>query len=148
MARKASSKTDSTANLGFEAKLWLAADKLADFRLEHVDILRCDGDIRKALIEVDLVDSALRDSTLLQSEATLQVQSAAKSNTVALPGMLFYSMQLPVCLWFLARSNVAAARHGFRDRRKQTLFIDTKKMGTLVDRDVTDRELALSAANN
>ena len=28
MAKKAAKKKDSTANLGFEAKLWLAADKL------------------------------------------------------------------------------------------------------------------------
>jgi len=55
---------------------------------------------------------------------------------VALPGQLFYSTQIPVCLWFLARDR----RNGrFRDRRGETLFIDARKMGTLVDR--THREL-------
>ncbi len=67
-----------------------------------------EGDIRKAIIEADLVDCM-----------------------VALPGQLFYSTQIPVCLWFLAR----AKKNGkFRDRRKQTLFIDARKMGTLIDR--------------
>ena len=55
---------------------------------------------------------------------------------VALPGQLFYSTQIPVCLWFLARDR----RNGrFRDRRGETLFIDARKMGSLVDR--THREL-------
>ena len=50
-------------------------------------------DIRRALIEADLVDTALRDSALPQSEATPQVLSKAKNNMVALPGQLFYSTQ-------------------------------------------------------
>jgi type I restriction enzyme M protein len=50
---------------------------------------------------------------------------------VALPGQLFYSTQIPVCLWFLAKSK----KNGrFRDRRGETLFIDARKMGTMVDR--------------
>jgi len=72
-----------------------------------------EGDIRKAIIEADLVDCM-----------------------VALPGQLFYSTQIPVCLWFLARSK--GNKH-FRDRRDQTLFIDARKLGTMVDR--THREL-------
>ncbi|MES2209275.1 MAG: class I SAM-dependent DNA methyltransferase [Chloroflexota bacterium] len=72
-----------------------------------------EGEIRKAIIEADLVDCM-----------------------VALPGQLFYSTQIPVCLWFLARDR----RNGrFRDRRGETLFIDARKMGSLVDR--THREL-------
>jgi hypothetical protein len=50
-------------------------------------------DIRRALIEADLVDTALRDSAFLQSEAKPQVLSAAKSNMVALPGQLFYRFE-------------------------------------------------------
>jgi type I restriction enzyme M protein len=43
-----------------------------------------------------------------------------------LPGQLFYSTQIPVCLWFLARDR----RNGkFRDRRGQVLFIDARKLG-------------------
>jgi type I restriction enzyme M protein len=73
-----------------------------------------EGEIRKAIIEADLVDCM-----------------------VALPGQLFYSTQIPVCLWFIARNK----RNGrFRDRRGETLFIDARKMGTLVDR--THRELS------
>jgi type I restriction enzyme M protein len=73
-----------------------------------------EGEIRKAIIEADLVDCM-----------------------VALPGQLFYSTQIPVCLWFLAITN----KNGrFRDRRGETLFIDARKMGTLVDR--VHRELS------
>ena len=70
-----------------------------------------EGDIRKALIEADLVDCM-----------------------VALPGQLFYSTQIPVCLWFLTKNKGSDAKRGFRDRRKQTLFIDARKLGTLIDR--------------
>jgi type I restriction enzyme M protein len=72
-----------------------------------------EGEIRKNIIEADLVDCM-----------------------VALPGQLFYSTQIPVCLWFLARDK----RNGrFRDRRGETLFIDARKLGTMIDR--THREL-------
>jgi type I restriction enzyme M protein len=71
------------------------------------------GEIRKNIIEDDLVDCM-----------------------VALPGQLFYSTQIPACLWFLARDK----KNGrFRDRRGQVLFIDARKMGQMVDR--THREL-------
>jgi type I restriction enzyme M protein len=70
-----------------------------------------EGDIRRALIEADLVDCM-----------------------VALPGQLFYSTQIPVCLWFLAKDKAADAKRGFRDRRQHTLFIDARKLGTLIDR--------------
>jgi type I restriction enzyme M protein len=72
-----------------------------------------EGDIRKNLIEADLVDCM-----------------------VALPGQLFYSTQIPACLWFLARDRKDGK---FRDRRGQVLFIDARKMGRMVDR--THREL-------
>src|ERR1700687_1522294 len=73
-----------------------------------------EGEIRKNIIEADLVDCM-----------------------VALPGQLFYATQIPLCLWFLARNK----KNGrFRDRRGETLFIDARKMGTLVDR--VHRELA------
>ncbi len=80
-----------------------------------------EGDIRRALIEADLVDCM-----------------------VALPGNLFYSTTIEVCLWFLAKNKAADAKRGFRDRRKQTLFIDARKLGTLVDRvhrELTDADL-------
>jgi type I restriction enzyme M protein len=72
-----------------------------------------EGEIRKAIVEADLVDCM-----------------------VALPGQLFYTTQIPVCLWFLAR-NKNNGRH--RDRRGEALFIDARQMGEMVDR--THREL-------
>jgi type I restriction enzyme M protein len=63
---------------------------------------------------------------------------------VALPGQLFYSTQIPVCLWFLAKNKGAEAKRGFRDRRRHTLFIDARKLGTLIDRvhrELTDSDL-------
>ena len=78
-----------------------------------------EGEIRKAIIEADLVDCM-----------------------VALPGQLFYSTQIPVCLWFIARNK----KNGrFRDRRGETLFLDARKMGTMVDRvhkELTDEDVA------
>ena len=50
---------------------------------------------------------------------------------------LFYSTQIPACLWFLTRKKNPGK--GLRDRRKQVLFIDVRKLGVMVDR--TRREL-------
>lgn len=84
-----------------------------------------EGDIRRALIEADLVDCM-----------------------VALPGQLFYSTQIPVCLWFLAKDKKGRAgspsRPGLRNRQRETLFIDARKLGTLIDRvhrELTDADL-------
>jgi type I restriction enzyme M protein len=57
---------------------------------------------------------------------------------IALPGQLFYTTPIPVCLWFLTRNK---SNGKFRDRRRQTLFLDARKMGTLTDR--VHRELSL-----
>ena len=57
---------------------------------------------------------------------------------IALPGQLFYSTQIPACLWFLTRDKAPGG--GLRDRRGEVLFIDARKLGTLVDR--TRRELS------
>jgi type I restriction enzyme M protein len=61
---------------------------------------------------------------------------------VALPGQLFYSTQIPACLWFLARDR----KNGkFRDRRGHVLFVDARKLGPLVDRthrELTDEDIA------
>jgi type I restriction enzyme M protein len=55
---------------------------------------------------------------------------------VALPGQLFYSTPIPVCLWFLARDkSIGVARNArLRDRRGEILFIDARKLGHMVDR--------------
>ena len=77
-----------------------------------------EGEIRKNIIEADLVDCM-----------------------VALPGQLFYSTQIPACLWFLARDK---KNNRFRDRRGEVLFIDARKMGRMVDRvhrELTDEDI-------
>ena len=55
---------------------------------------------------------------------------------IALPGQLFYSTQIPACLWFLAKdkSNGIARDRKLRDRRGEVLFIDARKLGFMVDR--------------
>ena len=61
---------------------------------------------------------------------------------VALPGQLFYSTQIPACLWFLARNRQGGA---YRDRRDEVLFIDARKFGRMVDRtyrELTDEDIA------
>ena len=76
-----------------------------------------EGEIRQKLIEADMIDCM-----------------------IALPGQLFYTTQIPVCLWFMTRSKKVDAKRGFRDRQGETLFIDARKMGSLIDR--THRELS------
>jgi type I restriction enzyme M protein len=82
-----------------------------------------EGEIRKAIIEADLVDCM-----------------------IALPGQLFYGSPIPVCLWFLARNK---GNGKLRDRRQQTLFIDARRLGALVDRvhrDLTEVEITRIAS--
>ena len=64
---------------------------------------------------------------------------------VALPGQLFYTTPIPVCLWFLAKPD---ARKLPRDRSAETLFIDARKLGSMTDRthrELTDADIALVA---
>ena len=78
-----------------------------------------EGDTRRKIADADLVDCM-----------------------ITLPGQLFYTTPIPVCLWFVTRNK---GNGKFRDRRKQTLFIDARKMGFLVDRthrEITDEEIA------
>jgi type I restriction enzyme M protein len=73
-----------------------------------------EGEIRKNIVEADLVDCM-----------------------VSLPGQLFYGTQIPACLWFIARDKSGkssrAGRH-LRDRQAQVLFIDARKLGTMISR--------------
>jgi type I restriction enzyme M protein len=59
---------------------------------------------------------------------------------VSLPGQLFYSTQIPVSLWFLNRDKSAGGSRQWRDRQREVLFIDTRKLGNMVDR--THREFS------
>jgi type I restriction enzyme M protein len=83
-----------------------------------------EGDIRRAIIEGDLVDCI-----------------------VSLPGQLFFTTQIPVCLWFLTRdkSNGLVRDLTLRDRRRETLFIDARRLGTMETRTLrvmTDADVA------
>jgi type I restriction enzyme M protein len=68
-----------------------------------------EGDIRRVLVEADLVECM-----------------------VALPGQLFTNTQIPACVWFLTKNK--KARANYRDRSGQTLFIDARKLGFMLDR--------------
>ena len=68
-----------------------------------------EGDMRRALVEADALDCM-----------------------IALPGQLFYSTQIPACLWFLVRNKNPGG--DCRDRRGEVLFIDARKLGHMIDR--------------
>ncbi|WP_445362489.1 type I restriction-modification system subunit M [Microbulbifer sp. ANSA003] len=53
---------------------------------------------------------------------------------IALPGQLFYTTQIPVCLWFLTKNKGEDKVHGYRARKGETLFIDARQMGTMASR--------------
>lgn len=70
-----------------------------------------EGEIRKAMIEGDAVDCM-----------------------VAMPGQLFFGVQIPVCIWILARDK-SGGKHGqrkLRDRRGEVLFLDARKLGHMI----------------
>ena len=72
-----------------------------------------EGDIRRRIIEDDLV-----------------------ACIIAMPTQLFYTTQIPVSLWFLARN---------KKQKNKTCFIDARKMGTMVTRrlrEMTDDDIA------
>ncbi|MUJ19567.1 type I restriction-modification system subunit M [Aliivibrio fischeri] len=57
---------------------------------------------------------------------------------VALPGQLFYTTQIPVCLWFITKDKAANVGKGYRNREKETLFIDAREMGTMINRTIKE----------
>lgn len=84
-----------------------------------------EGAIRRKLVENDLVDCM-----------------------IALPGQLFYTTQIPVCLWFLTKSKRADEARGYRNRAGETLFIDARKLGSMISRtqkELTDDDIRLIA---
>ncbi|MGI8483870.1 MAG: N-6 DNA methylase, partial [Thermomicrobiales bacterium] len=77
-----------------------------------------EGEIRKRIIAADLVDCI-----------------------VSMPGQLFFSTQIPVSLWFLARNKkngLGLDGKPLRDRSGEILFIDARDLGVMTDR--THRE--------
>ncbi|WP_135381738.1 type I restriction-modification system subunit M [Vibrio tasmaniensis] len=75
-----------------------------------------EGEIRQQLIENDRVECM-----------------------IALPGQLFFTTQIPVCIWFITKDKTENTTKGFRNRQKETLFIDAREMGTMINR--TNKEL-------
>ena len=79
---------------------------------------RQEGEIRKRMVQDNVVDCI-----------------------VALPDKLFYTTQIPACLWILARNR----KNGrFRNRTEEILFIDARQMGRMVDRrhrELTEEEI-------
>ncbi len=77
-----------------------------------------EGEIRKSLIQNGLVDCI-----------------------VAMPDKLFYTTGIPACLWFVSRDRY---NNKFRDRHDEILFIDARKLGTMVTRklrELTEEEI-------
>ena len=98
----------------------LAPDGIAGFVLANGSMTNTatEGEIRKSIIEADLVDCM-----------------------VALPGQLFYSTTISVCLWFIARNK---ENPRFRKRTGETLFIDARTLGVMIDRvhrELTDEDI-------
>lgn len=72
-----------------------------------------EGEIRKNIVEDDLVEGI-----------------------IAMPTQLFYSVTIPVTLWFITKN---------KKQKGKTLFIDARKMGYMVDRkhrDFTDEDIS------
>lgn len=61
-----------------------------------------EGDIRRKIVEADLVEAIL-----------------------AMPSQLFYTTQIPVCIWFINKA---------KKQKGKTLFIDARNMGKMVTR--------------
>ena len=76
-----------------------------------------EGEIRQKLVENDMVDCM-----------------------IALPGQLFYTTQIPVCLWFLTKNKKTDSQRDYRNREGETLFIDARKIGSMISR--TQKELS------
>lgn len=72
-----------------------------------------EGSIRQKIVEADLIEGV-----------------------VAMPGQLFYSTQIPVCLWIINKQ---------KKQPGKTLFVDAREMGTMVShelREFTDEDIA------
>ena len=67
-----------------------------------------EDDIRKAIVDADIVDCI-----------------------VSLPNQLFYNTTISACLWFIARNK---SNKKYSDRKNKILFIDARKLGTMIDR--------------
>lgn len=99
-----------------------------------------EGEIRRALIE----------GLTVREEGKQVHYPGLVDCIVALPGQLFSTTQIPVCLWFLTRdkSNGLSRDKKLRDRTNDILFIDARNLGTMVSRtlkELTDEDIATIA---
>ena len=81
-------------------------------------------EIRKSIIEAGLVDCI-----------------------VTMPTNLFYTVTIPVCLWFITKEKKSKNGH---DRKNEILFIDARRLGTMVTRkhrELSEDEIKLVADN-
>ena|GEM_PF-47205 len=85
-----------------------------------------EGEIRKALLQADLVECM-----------------------VALPGQLFTNTQIPACIWFLTKSKresvTSSGVEKYRERKGEVLFVDARNLGFMkgnVLRDFTAEDIA------
>ena len=99
----------------------LAPDGRAGFVMANgslTTVTSGEGKIRESLVRADVVDCI-----------------------VALPGQLFYTTGIPVCLWFFDRDKASSSE---RDRSEETLFIDARQMGSKISRtqiELTEEEI-------
>jgi type I restriction enzyme M protein len=120
--------SDSNANYAWIQHFihHLSPDGRAGFVMANGSLtsnMRGEGEIRRKVVEADLVDCV-----------------------VALPGQLFFTTGIPVCLWFVDRNKRSSSE---RDRRGETLFVDARGMGRKISRtqiELTEEELARIAA--
>ncbi len=111
---------------GSSTSSYLAPNGIARFRFAERPVPHDpgEGEIRKNIIEADIVDCM-----------------------IAMPGQLLYSTQIPVCLWFISRNKSNGKGQdgkSLRDRSGETLFIDARKLGVLYDRvhrELTDDDI-------
>jgi len=99
----------------------LSANGIAGFVLANGSLsanISSEGAIRQKIVENDLVDCV-----------------------VSLPGQLFYTTQIPVCLWFLTKNKKSNNQYGYRNREGETLFIDASKLGSMMEDSRTQKEL-------
>jgi type I restriction enzyme M protein len=130
-AKKNTAKKAAPKQKSFEGTLWHTADPKGDCPARSAIIkpkailqsLTRQREIRQKLVENDLVDCM-----------------------IALPGQLFYTTQIPVCLWFLTKNKKADSERDYRNREGETLFIDARKIGSMISR--TQKELGLTATTS
>ena len=138
------------ANPPFNQKDWRAADELTDdprwqgyetpptgnanyaWILHMVSKLSANG-----IAGFVLANGSMSSNTSGEDKIRQQlIKNDLIDCMVALPGQLFYTTQIPVCLWFIRQDKNAKPAHHSKhtDRSEQTLFIDARELGKMISR--------------